>query len=267
MTPLHCQATATVMLLAAGLPAVSALVPSLSIRQIQSVRSDSFRKRGTELGLAIDPTDLVSQHAHLMHQQHGVDPASALDAISSSLTLAKANAMAVVPNQSLAPLSETIRSAFDGSNGNMVEVIPDMPSMPGGAPRSGSAFLSESFKDLYDGVITTPSKPFYGADVSADGSTVVIPPRELDVVARYADLLNRVPLAAAVYALFDFFVINAEEDVAIAELLDDDEEQVRAILDVEKRVMVQRFWGLSAVVAVTIAWSLLTYHPVPFGEL
>lgn len=95
---------------------------------------------------------------------------------------------------------------------------------------------------------------------------LVVPARELDVVARYADLLNRIPLAATVYALIDFFLINAEEDLAISELLDE-EEEVTAIMDVEKSVLMQRFVGLFMVVIVTVSWSFMTYHPVPFSEL
>ena len=106
---------------------------------------------------------------------------------------------------------------------------------------------------------------------------MVIPSRELDVVARYADLLSRIPPMAAAYALFDFFVVNAEEDLAIAELLagddddDDDDEndeaEVEAIMAVENQVVMQRFMGLFAIVIVTVMWSLLSYHPVPFNEL
>eukprot|EP00581_Thalassiosira_minuscula_P030626 CAMPEP_0183781728 /NCGR_PEP_ID=MMETSP0739-20130205/59372_1 /TAXON_ID=385413 /ORGANISM="Thalassiosira miniscula, Strain CCMP1093" /LENGTH=149 /DNA_ID=CAMNT_0026024993 /DNA_START=406 /DNA_END=855 /DNA_ORIENTATION=- len=148
-------------------------------------------------------------------------------------------------------------------DGNMIESIPDMPTMPGGAPRSGNPFLAESFRELYNGSLK--SNPQTSWTVNADGG-VVIPARELDVIGRYADLLSRIPLAAAVYALVDFFLINAEEDLAIAELLDDDEE-VEAIMEVENRVVMQRFAGLFMVVFVTVAWSFLSYHPVPFSEL
>jgi len=273
MTPLHCQATATILLLA--LPTVSALVPSLSIRQIQSVRNSKkaihSRKiaASTELSLGIDPTDMA-QHAHLLHHTSSAiaDPTSTLDLLSS-FTLAKAN---VVPNESLAPLSETIKSTIEGSNGNnMVEVIPDMTAMPGGAPRSGNSFLAGSFRDMYDATIqatnpaTNPSTQMSWNNVQSDGS-MVIPARELDVLARYADLLDRIPLAAAVYALIDFFLINAEEDLAIAEFLDEDEE-VQAIMDVESKVLTQRFVGLFMVVVATVVWSHMSYHPVPFSEL
>lgn len=85
------------------------------------------------------------------------------------------------------------------------------------------------------------------------------------MVGRYADLLNRVPLAAAIYALVDFFLINAEEDVAIAELLDDKEGE--EILEMEGSVVMTRFYGVAAVVLATVLISALTYHPVPFREL
>lgn len=247
------------------LSAVSALVPQLSIRKIQSVRNNNVRKigRSTRLGM-MDPTDMA-QHASLLHDLHQtsasvstVDHASILDQISS-FTLAKASS--VVPNQSLSPLMDTIKST---SEGNMVEVIPDITAMPGGAPRSGNAFLSESFRELYRGTLKTA--PPAALTMSADGSALVVPAREWDVVARYADLLSRVPLAAGVYALIDFFLINAEEDMAIYELLDE-EAQVEALMEVESQVVVQRIVGLFMVVVATISWSYLTYHPVPFSEL
>ena len=210
----------------------------------------------------------------------------------SSFTLAKASSsIAIVPNQSIAPLSETIQSIFDATtstttngnpNNNILEVIPDLPSMPGGVPRSGNAFLSGSFRDLYQAPMVTPnpkmlSNMLDNGSGGGGGGSMAIPSRELDVVARYADLLSRIPPMAAAYALFDFFVINAEEDVAIAELLvgdgeddddyENDEAVVAAIMDVENRVVMQRFMGLFAIVAVTVMWSLLSYHPVPFNEL
>ncbi len=190
----------------------------------------------------------------------------------------------VVPNQSIAPLSETIQSIFDAStttdnaNNNLLEVIPDLPSMPGGVPRSGNAFLSGSFRDLYQAPIVTPNPKMISqwnnnnGIIHGDGS-MVVPSRELDVVARYADLLSRIPPMAAAYALFDFFVVNAEEDLALAELLagDDDDENdeavVEAIMAVENQVVMQRFMGLFAIVIATVMWSLLSYHPVPFNEL
>ena len=266
MTPLlHCQAlmaAATILLLVVVVfPTASALVPQLSIRQIQSARNNNVRKiarASTQLSLGIDPSD-IAQHAQLVHH-HASDPSSTLDFLSS-FTLAKAS---VLPNQSLSPLSETIKSAVEGSQGpNMLEVIPDMPSMPGGVPRTGNAFLSGSFHDLYSAPILQTTPQNY--NVQSDGM-LVVPARELDVVARYADLLNRIPLAATVYALIDFFLINAEEDLAISELLDE-EEEVMAIMDVEKSVLMQRFVGLFMVVIVTVSWSFMTYHPVPFSEL
>jgi hypothetical protein len=42
---------------------------------------------------------------------------------------------------------------------------------------------------------------------------------------------------------------------------------IEAILDVENRVFMQRIGGLFSIVLLTITWSLLTYHPVPFNEL
>lgn len=269
MTPLNCQAMASILLLV--LPTASCLVPSLSIRHIQSTRNinvrkivrDAARKTTTQLSLGIDPADIVAQNAHLLHLQYHAapassnDPASALDLLST-FTLAKASS--VLPNQSLSPLSETIKSASE--NPNMVEVIPDLPSMPGGAPRSGNAFLAESFRDLYGASIrSNPQVP----PVSLDGA-LSVPAREWDVTARYADLLNRIPMAATVYALVDFFLINAEEDVSFYELMDD-EEVVEAIVEVENQVVLQRIVGLFLVVAATVAWSYLTYHPVPFNEL
>mmetsp|Transcript_3488 Transcript_3488/g.7699 ORF Transcript_3488/g.7699 Transcript_3488/m.7699 type:complete len:265 (-) Transcript_3488:339-1133(-) len=264
MTPLHCQATATILLLV--LPTVSALVPSLSIRQIQSVRNSNaavhsrkIARASTQLSLGIDPTD-IAQHAHLLHQT-ATDPTSTFDLLSS-FTLAKAS---VLPNESLAPLSETIKSTIDGSNINMVEVIPDMTSMPGGASRSGNSFLAGSFREMYDATIQANPAQTSWSNMQSDGS-IVVPARELDVIARYADLLDRIPLAAAVYALVDFFLINAEEDLAIAEFLDEDA-QVEAIMDVENKVLMQRFMGLFMVVIATVSWSYLSYHPVPFNEL
>lgn len=274
MTPLHCQ-TATILLFI--LPTVSCLVPSLSIRQIQAVRNINVRKIAraaarkttTQLSLGIDPTDIVAQNAHLLDLHHHAvtnDPTSTLDFLSS-FTLAKAS---VIPNQSVAPLADTIKSTLDGNANNMIEVIPDMPSMPGGAPRSGNPFLAESFRELYDATLKSNPQPSWanGVQYSGDGASnaLVVPAREWDVVARYADLLNRIPLAAAVYALFDFFLINAEEDLAIAELLDEDAE-VEAIMEVENKVLVQRVVGLFMVVAVTVSWSFMSYHPVPFNEL
>jgi len=182
----------------------------------------------------------------------------------SSFTLAKAS---VVPNESVAPLTETIKSGMDG---NIMKFIPDDPTMPGGAPRAGNSFLAETFRELYGGILKTNPRTSFadGVQYNGDGSAgaLVVPAREWDVVARYADLLNRIPLAAAVYALVDFFVINAEEDLAIFELLDE-EDEVEAIMEVENMVLMQRLVGLFMVVVVTVAWSYLTYHPVPFNEL
>ncbi|KAL3822979.1 hypothetical protein ACHAXA_008119 [Cyclostephanos tholiformis] len=317
MTAFHyCRATATTVILLVHPLATTTVsawaVQRLSIpRHIRSSRniiindvgkissgepsssSSSSSSCGKRLAmLAFDPADFVAvssaQHDHVV-------VSSALDALSS-LTLAKAtSAIGLPPNQSVAPLSETIRSFIEGGSngigigggGNMIEVIPDMPSMPGGAPRTGNPFLAGTFREIYDAAIQPPNPRMieYNNARNADGS-VTVPSRGLDVVARYADLLSKIPLAAAIYALFDFFLINAEEDVALSELLsydgddddyydDDDDEygngngnnDIGAIMDVESRVLTQRIVGLLAIVFVTIAWSLMSYHPVPFNEL
>jgi hypothetical protein len=265
----------------------------------------------------IDPiTDLVGLATQ---QQQQYDPSSSgsgsdvLDMLSSSLTLAKANAgavMSISPNQSIAPLPETLQSILgnavtNGNNGvgNIATVgdtiIPDMYTMPGGTPKIGNTFLSGLFREMYDmGVQPHNAKMIHyyqnnNPTAAVDGSSgntavVTVPGRELDVVARYADLLSRVPLVAAIYAIIDFFFINAEEDVTVSELLlsyenDNDEDEVDdendayegnnnsnsidAIMDVENRVFMQRIGGLFSIVLLTITWSLLTYHPVPFNEL
>lgn len=234
--------------------------------------------------MVLDPTD---QHSLYLLDHHLHTSSTTFDWLSS-FTLAKASSVTsvVVPNQSIAPLSETIQSIFDAAttttdnanNNNLLEVIPDLPSMPGGVPRSGNAFLSGSFRDLYQAPIVTPNPKMISlwnnnnGIIQNDGS-MVVPSRELDVVARYADLLSRIPPMAAAYALFDFFVVNAEEDLSIAELLagDDDDENdeavVEAIMAVENQVVMQRFMGLFAIVIATVMWSLLSYHPVPFNEL
>ena len=270
------------------------------------------------LHVMIDPiTDLVGLATQ---QQQQYDPSSSgsgsdvLDMLSSSLTLAKANAgavMSISPNQSIAPLPETLQSILgnavtNGNNGvgNIAtigeSIIPDMYTMPGGTPKIGNTFLSGLFREMYDmGVQPHNAKmihyyqnnnPTAAVDgLSGNTAVVTVPGRELDVVARYADLLSRVPLVAAIYAIIDFFFINAEEDVTVSELQlfyenDNDEDEVDdendayegsnnnsnsidAIMDVENRVFMQRIGGLFSIVLLTITWSLLTYHPVPFNEL
>lgn len=217
----------------------------------------------TQLSLGMDPTDIVAQHSHILHNHN--DPTSALDFLSS-FTLAKAN---LVPNQSISPLSETIKDSMDG---DMLRVLPDLPSMPGGAPRSGNAFLAESFREMYQGAHKfdpqTPSWTANGDGVLRPGAgdALVVPAREWDFVARYVDLLSRLPLAATVYAFIDFFLINAEEDLNTVEFFDE-EEEVEAMIEVESRIVQQRFVGFLVVAAATVAWSLLSYHPVPFNEL
>jgi hypothetical protein len=277
-------------------------------------------------------TDLVGMAMQQQQQQQQYDPSSSsaavLDMLSSSITLAKANAGGAVmssiisPNQSIAPLPETLQSILgttvtngvgNGSVGNIVTatdtIIPDMYTMPGGTPKIGNTFLSGLFREMYDmGVQPHNAKMIHyyqnnnnpitativDDGISSGGSTaivVAVPGRELDIVARYADLLSRIPLVAAIYAIIDFFFINAEEDVTVSELLlsynndnDDDDRvddmddsdeyegnnnsnSIEAILDVENRVFMQRIGGLFSIVLLTITWSLLTYHPVPFNEL
>lgn len=243
----HSPAAATLLLL---LPIASCLVPHLSIRKIQTIRNAQSR-RNTALSIAIDPTDI----------HHHVDLLSNTDHFLPSLLTATADIKQIIPNQSLAPMADTIQSGL--VDGKFVETIPELTAMPGGAPRSGNPFLAESFRDLYDATLKT--NPQSNWNMASSGEAVIVPARELDVVARYADLLNRIPLAAAVYALVDFFLINAEEDLAIAELLDEDE--CDAIMEVENKALTLRFAGLLTVVAVTVAWSYMSYHPVPFSEL
>ena len=268
---------------------------SMVLRRISCHHRDGRRTMSAELPSPSQRALTMMKMMDLTTDQHSVQQlAMDLHASStfdwlSSFTLAKASSsIAIVPNQSIAPLSETIQSIFDATtstttttgnpNNSILEVIPDLPSMPGGVPRSGNAFLSGSFRDLYQAPMVTPNpKMFSNMLDNGSGGSMAIPSRELDVVARYADLLSRIPPMAAAYALFDFFVINAEEDVAIAELLvgdgeddddyENDEAVVAAIMDVENRVVMQRFMGLFAIVAVTVMWSLLSYHPVPFNEL
>jgi len=236
----------------------------------------------TQLSLGIDPSD-IAQHVHTLHE-HTTSNAAFISTISdhaSSTTseLLAQKATNVIPNQSLAPLSDTIQSVLEntGNTGTSPEVIPDMNSMPGGVPRSGNAFLSESFKELYGGSISSKAPPPPSSMISPDG-TLSVPAKEIDMIGRYADLLSRIPLAAATYALIDFFIINAEEDIAIQELMmsedlleaeenGEGDKVLEAIMDVENKVIVQRFVGVFCVVVATIVWSLISYHPVPFGEL
>jgi len=301
---------ATILLLFVILSVVSAyLVPTttrLSIRphsqkiyqQQQSRRQANNRKpkshfsskskwnditsTTTQLSLGIDPSD-IAQHVHTLHE-HTTSNTAFISSISdhaSSTTseLLAQKATNVIPNQSLAPLSDTIQSVLEntGNTGTSPEVIPDMMSMPGGVPRSGNAFLSESFKELYGGSISSKAPPPPSSMISPDG-TLSVPAKEIDMIGRYADLLSRIPLAAATYALIDFFIINAEEDIAIQELMmsedlleaeenGEGDKVLEAIMDVENKVIVQRFVGVFCVVVATIVWSLISYHPVPFGEL
>ena len=250
-------------------------------RKIKSHPSKWNIITSTQLSLGIDPSD-IAQHVHTLHE-HTTSNTAFISTISdhaSSTTseLLAQKATNVIPNQSLAPLSDTIQSALEntGNTGTSPEVIPDMNSMPGGVPRSGNAFLSESFKELYGGSISSKAPPPPSSMISPDG-TLSVPAKEIDMIGRYADLLSRIPLAAATYALIDFFIINAEEDIAIQELMMSEDlleaemegegDVLEAIMDVENKVIVQRFVGVVGVVVATIVWSLISYHPVPFGEL
>jgi len=226
----------------------------------------------TQLLLGIDPSD-IAQHVHTLHE-HTTSNTAFISTISdhaSSTTseLLAQKATNVIPNQSLAPLSDTIQSVLEntGNTGTSPEVIPDMMSMPGGVPRSGNAFLSESFKELYGGSISSKAPPPPSSMISPDG-TLTVPAKEIDMIGRYADLLSRIPLAAATYALIDFFIINAEEDIAIQELMmsedlleaeenGEGDKVLEAIMDVENKVIVQRFLGVFCVVVATIIWSLI----------
>ena len=271
MMPLHCQETATILLLI--VPAVSCLVPSLSVHHTQSARIRKLRQMtrnapagktsATQLSLGIDPTDIVAQHSHILH--HHNDPTSVLDFLSS-FTLAKASA---VPGQSIAPLPETIKDSIS-TDADLLRVIPDLPSMPGGAPRSGNGFLAESFWEIYKGAPKfNPQDPSWTANgdgVIRPTGTIDVSAQEWDFVARYVDLIGRLPLAATVYALIDFFLINAEEDVDMAEFFDE-EDRVEAMLEVETTIVQQRILGFLAVATATFVWSLLSYHPVPLNEL
>lgn len=216
----------------------------------------------TQLSLGIDPTDIVAQHSHILHHH---DPTSVVDFLSS-FTLAKAS---VVPDQSIAPLPETIKESIS-MDADLLRVIPDMPSMPGGAPRSGNGFLAETFWEIFKGTPKfNPQDPSWTANgdgVIRPTGTIVVPAQEWDFVARYVDLIGRLPLAATVYALIDFFLINAEEDLDMAEFFDE-EDRVEAMMEVETTIVQQRILGFIAVAAATLVWSLLSYHPVPFNEL
>lgn len=209
-------------------------------------------RRGTPLSLGIDAVDLASQH--IQHQ-------GLVDLVSTSLN--HGQLATPIPNQSLPPLAETIKLGTL-TPPNEVAIIPDQISLPGGLPRSGNPLIVESFRDLFNGPIKASSAVQPNIRMGGEDS-IFIPSREFDVVGRYADLLNRVPLAAAIYALVDFFFVNAEEDVAIAELLDDTEGD--GIMEMEASVVKTRFFGLFVTVVATVIVSSLIYHPVPFNEL
>lgn len=239
------------------LPLASCLVTHLCTRKILNLRQATWAKKRapfgiTTLSLGIDAVDTVSQH---------IQNPAIIDFLSTSLN--PGQIAAPLPNQSLPPIAETIKLGTF-SPPNEVVVIPDQTSLPGGLPRTGNPFIVESFRDLFNGPIKASSVGQPNVPVDGDGS-IFIPAREFDVVGRYADLLNRVPLAAAIYALVDFFFVNAEEDVAIAELLDDIEGE--GIMEMEASVVKTRFVGLFATVLATVAVSSVLYHPVPFNEL
>lgn len=126
--------------------------------------------------------------------------------------------------------------------------------------------MAESFRHLYNGPMKALSnvQPIIPWAGSKGDSTLYIPAKEFDLVGRYADLLNRIPLASAIYALVDFFFVNAEEDVIIGEMMDDTE--AGNIMDIEGKVIETRFWGLMIVVLATLCFSSSLYHPVPFHE-
>ena len=260
----------TILLFA--VPAVSSLVPRLSFQPIQSVRNSipstaQYAPSNTALSLGIDPTEAI-QHVNSLSSHTSAMDLLTTDLLSTMFTATADITKSIVPNSSLPPLTDTIQSGLvtapDLTSGNSEFIIPDITSMPGGAPRSGNPFLAESFREIFNGPLKLSPRNY---DWSSTSSTapIVIPARELDITARYADLLSRIPFAAALYACLDFFFINAEEDIAIAQLLDEDEAE--DLLDVEGGVVLRRFVGLMAVVVGTITWSGLTYHPVPFGQL
>jgi len=252
-----------------AVPAASGLVARPAFRPIQPFQNTvpvpsaaQYSRSHTALPLGLDPASALD-HVDGLSQAH-----PALDALLSTMFTTTASlSKSVLPNTSLPPLPDTIQSGIVTSPdlpGSQI-VIPDMPSMPGGAPKTGNAFLADLFRHIFHGPIPSPRGASYEWSSAPPNTEIVIPPRELDLTARYADLLSRVPIVAALYACLDFFVLNAEEDIAIAELLD--EEEAGDVMGVEGAVFGRRVVGLMAVVVGTILWSNLTYHPVPFGQL
>ncbi|KAL7512361.1 hypothetical protein ACHAXN_009302 [Cyclotella atomus] len=247
---------ARTFLLLTILPTASCLLAPLGLKRkwSQTMKPPLPRRVNTHLSLGIDPSELASQHIH--------NP-GLLDIVSTSFHPGPIiNIATPLPNQSLAPMAETLRL-----NEGAVTIIPDQIALPGGLPRSGNSFIVESFREVFNGPVKASTSPL-SIPLDNDGGstpTIFVPTKEFDVVGRYADLLNRVPLAAAIYALVDFFFVNAEEDVAIAEILDDAEGD--EIMEMEATVVKDRFLGLFVTVLATVVVSSLVYHPVPFNQL
>jgi hypothetical protein len=237
---------ARALLLIITLPTASCLLAPLGFKRKWS-QTKPLRVN-THLSLGIDAADIASQHIH--------NP-GLLDIVSTSFHPGPIVATPP-PNQSLAPIAETLKL------NEAATIIPDQIALPGGLPRSGNAFIAESFRDIFNGPVKASTAPVT-IPPNGEPPSVYVPAKEFDVVARYADLLNRVPLAAAIYALVDFFFVNAEEDVAIAEILDDAEGE--EIMEVEASVVKDRFLGLFVTVLATVVVSSLVYHPVPFNQL
>ena len=248
----------TISILLVMISTVSCFNAQISFRTNRNIQANA-RTRHPRL------TDTSLSLGDPVHLSHHLQQSSILDILSTSLS---PDLIATIPhpNESLSPLTATVTSGIT-TIPNEVTTIPDLTSLPGGAPRSGNSFLAESFRYLYNGPIkASPNVPPATEWAGNTGdNTLYIPAKEFDLVGRYADLLSRIPLAAAVYALVDFFLVNAEEDVVIAEMMDDTE--VENIMEVEGKVIETRLKGLGAVVVMTLCLSSLLYHPVPFHEL
>ena len=241
------------------LPMASSLVARLGFRTTHNRRTGTRSHVRTSLSLGTEVTDILASH----HSHHS----ALIDILSTSLS--PGQIAAPIPNQSLPPLSETIKLGTFAPPSE-VTIIPDQIALPGGTPRSGNPLIVESFRDLFNGPIkastaTQSNIPWNGGGGEDKIVMTADAARELDIVGRYADLLNRIPLAAAIYALVDFFFVNAEEDVAIAEMLDDTEGD--EIMEMEASVVKTRFLGLFVVVMATVVLSNIIYHPVPFNQL
>jgi len=257
MTTLYARVTLLLLII----PIASCLVTQIGFAtKCNIIRRGTIRPNaknwrvGTSISLGIDVTDIASQHI-----QHS----SLIDVVSTSFHAGQV--ATPLPNQSLPPIAETVKLGTLAPPNEIT--ITDQFSLPGGAPRSGNPFIVESLRDLFNGPIKASSNaptniPYEGVNSE---NAIFVPAREVDIVGRYADLLNRIPLAAAIYALVDFFFVNAEEDVAIAELLDDAEGD--EIMEMEASVVKTRFFGLFVTVLATVVVSSLIYHPVPFNQL